>query len=133
MPKPKPHEPRLLAPIGCHRRFVDEHAYVALPGLAMRDEPEALSEDDYARHVLGRATTAAEQQAAIEAAKLARQQKMLSIEERLVEAHAEARRRCMDVSREVRLVRDMLAKGKEPRHVESRLGSMERRVYREAA
>lgn len=131
--KPKPHKPRLLAPTGCHRRFVDEHAYVELPGLAMRDEPEALSRDDYERHVKGRRVTAAEQQAAVEAARLEQQRRLLTVEQRMTECHAEARRRGRDVTREVRLLSLMLAKGVQARHLESRLGVMERRVYRDAA
>lgn len=127
-------EPRdrgnLLAPSG---RRADEYGFTDIPALAMRDEPEAIDDDDYQIHVLGRALTHAQQQIALEQAKLDRSRKLLTLEERLVVTHAEARRRCMDVSSEVRLVRLMLGSGKEPRHVEARLGVMERRVYRAAA
>lgn len=130
MPKPQPDEIRLLAPSG---RRSDPLGYTDVPGLAMRDEPEAISRDDYERHVLGRAQTAAEQQAAIEAARMDQQRRLLTAEERMSAAHQEARRRCIDVSSEVRLLNSMLSNGKQARHVERQLGAMERKVYREAA
>lgn len=49
------------------------HGYTDQLHKALEDA-EALTEDDYQRHVLGRKQTAAEQQAAIEAARLAQAQ-----------------------------------------------------------
>lgn len=124
--KPKPAEPREVSG--------DEvHGYTDQQYKALREEPEALSQTDYERHVLGRKQTAAEQQAAIEAARLAQAQRLLTAEQRLQRVRQEARSRCMDISSEARMVESMLRWGKEARHVEQRLGAVERRVYREAA
>lgn len=123
------HEPRLLVP-GAKRRGADPVGYTDIPALAMRDEPEALSRDDYERHVLGRAQTAAEQQAAIEAARLERSRRLLTFEERLSAAMLEAKRRSMDVSSEMYVLGRMRAAGKDVRHLEQRLGALERRVFR---
>jgi hypothetical protein len=126
----RPHVARLLVP-AAKRRGSDSSGYTDIPALAMRDEPEALSRDDYERHVLGRAFSAAEQQAALEAVVLERERRVMSIEERFAAAQVEARRRSVDVSGQVRLLAQMLAHGKEPRHLERRLGELERKAFRQ--
>jgi len=132
-PKKKPpreHQPRLLVP-GAKRRGSDPKGYTDIPALAMRDEPEALSRDDYERHVLGRAQSAAEHQAALEAARLEVSRREMSFDERLASATLEAKRRSIDVSSDVRLLAHLRAQKKDVKHLERRLGSLERKVFRE--
>lgn len=121
-----------LAPLG-RRKLADEWGYTDIPIGPAKLEPQPLSDDEYEIHVLGRAQTVAQQQAAIEAARLAQSQRLLTAEQRLVRVQHDARSRCMDISSDVRLLRLMLSAGKEARHVERKLGMVERRVYREAA
>lgn len=131
--KPKPpraHVPRLLVP-GAKRRGSDPSGYTDIPALSMRDEPEALSHDDFERHVLGRAVSAAEQRAALALARLEAERRLMTFDERLRSAVAEARRRRVDVSSDVFVLGRMRAAGKAVRHLEARLGVLERKAFRE--
>lgn len=121
-----------LAPLGT-RKLADEWGYTDIPVGPAKHEPQPLSDDEYEIHVLGRAQTLAQQQAAIEQARLAQAQRLLTAEERLKRVQDEARCRCIDISSDARLLRMMLTSGKQARHVERKLGMVERRVYREAA
>lgn len=100
---------------------------------AMCDEPEALDRRDYELHIDQRAKEAAEQQRKFETAQREQSRRLMDFEQRLTTAHDEARKRCIDVSSEVRLLRHMQQSGKQVRHLEQRLGAVERKVWRDAA
>lgn len=100
---------------------------------AMCDEPEALDKQDYELHIDKRAKEAADQQRKFETAQREQSRRLMDFEQRLTTAHQEARRRCIDVSSEVRLLRHMQQSGKQVRHLERRLGAVERKVWRDAA
>lgn len=100
---------------------------------AMIDEPECLDADDWALHIDKRAKFAEEQRQKFEEASRERERRLMGFEQRLVAAQTEARRRCIDVTREVRLLQDMQARQKSVRHLEQRLGVVERKVWRDAA
>jgi hypothetical protein len=100
---------------------------------AMCDEPEALDAQDYRLHIDKRAIMLAEQQQKFESRAREQSRRLMDFETRLVSAHDEARRRCIDVSSEVRLLKHMQQSGKEVRHLERRLGAVERKVWRDAA
>jgi hypothetical protein len=68
----------------------------------------------------------------LEIAERERNRRLLSFEERLQSAQAEARLRRIDVTSEVRLLKHMQQSGKEVRHLERRLGAVERKVWRHA-
>lgn len=131
-PSNKPYEPRrrFLAPMA---RPGDGLGYIDIPELGMRGEPEALDADDWKRHVDLRSKRDEEQRQKFEAVSREQARRLLSFEERLVSAHEEARRRCVDVSSEVRLVRHMQVRGKNVRHLEARLFVIERKVWKDAA
>lgn len=100
---------------------------------AMCDEPEALDRDDWTRHIDKRAKELELQRQKFETAERDRERRLMNFEERLVTAQREARKRCIDVSSEVRLLRHMQSSGKQVRHLEQRLGVVERKVWRDAA
>lgn len=102
-----------------------------LSATAMCDEPEALTEAEWKAHIDKRAITAEEQRRKFESAARDRERRLMDFEQRLVTAHAEARRRCIDVSSEVRLLKHMQSSGKQVRHLEQRLGAVERKVWRD--
>lgn len=95
------------------------------------DEPEALTADEWKAHIDKRAISAEEQRRKFESAARDRERRLMDFEQRLTTAHAEARRRCIDVSSEVRLLKHMQANGKQVRHLEQRLGAVERKVWRD--
>lgn len=130
--QPKPSKPRFLAPKG---RRGDGLGYVDNPHMAMREEPECLSAQEWRDHVEKRADTAAEQLQKFEDRKREEARRLLTFEERLTAAMAHARtaKWRADISSEVRLLRQMQAAGKEVRHLEKRLHMIERKVWREAA
>jgi DNA repair exonuclease SbcCD ATPase subunit len=98
-----------------------------------RDEPEGLDRLDYELHIDERAIQHAEQQRKFETAQREQARRLMDFEQRLVTAHKEAQRRCIDVASEVRLLRHMQSAGKQVRHLEQRLGVIERKVWRDAA
>lgn len=105
--------------------------YTDEPVLASRDEPQALTKRQWKDHVNERSKRDEEQRRKFEAAAIEQARRLMSFEERLVSAHDEARRRCVDVSSEVRLVRHMRDQGKAVRHLETRLFVIERKVWSE--
>lgn len=107
--------------------------YTDEPKLAPRDEPQALTKRQWKDHVDKRSKMAEEQRQKFETAQREQSRRLLSFEEKLVSAHEEARRRCIDVREEVRLVRHMQAQGKNVRHLEARLFRIERKVWKDAA
>jgi len=96
-----------------------------------RDELESLDADDYKRHIDPDAIMREGQRLKFETAQRERDRRLMDFEQRLVTAHEEARRRCIDVSSEVRLLRHMQQSGKQVRHLEQRLGAVERKVWRD--
>jgi hypothetical protein len=123
-PQPKPYapKPRFLAP---KARAGDGHGYVNLPALAMAGEPECLDQDDWDRHV-GKEVDQRAKARAIERERTAR---LLSQEERIVKAQAEARAKRRDVSREVAVLRQMQARQRPPAKIEKRVQILEQVVY----
>jgi hypothetical protein len=123
--QPKPAKPREVS-------RVEAQGYTTEPHKALHLEAECLTEAEWDVHVGKRAETAAEQQQRFEAAKLEDARRLLSFEERLTAATAEARaaKHRMDISSEVRLLRQMQQQGKEVRHLEQRLFVIERKVWR---
>lgn len=111
----------------------DPPEVVALIASATRtqDEPEGLDAEEWTQHIDKRAKELEEQRRKFESASRDRERRLLTFEDRLVTAHAEARKRCIDVSSEIRLLRHMQSAGKEVRHLERRLGAVERKVWRE--
>lgn len=109
----------------------EAHGYTSEPGRALRGEPECLGAADWDIHVGKRSETVEEQRRRFEAARIEEERRLLTVEQRLVTAHEEARRRCIDVSSEAFVLRRMLAAGKNVRHMETRLGSLERKVWRD--
>ena len=98
--------------------------------MAMRDEPEALTAEEYAVHVDKRAREAAEQQRKFETAQREKERRLMTFDQRLAKAQLEARSRCIDISSDVRLLRHLERAGKKVRHLESRLHALERKVWR---
>jgi hypothetical protein len=121
-PKPYQPQPRFLAP---KARSGDGHGYVNIPGLAMAGEPECLDEDDWDRHI-GREVDQRAKARHIERERTAR---LLSQEERIAKAMAEAAAKRRDVSREMQVLRHMQAKHKAPEKIEKRVQILERVVY----
>lgn len=107
--------------------------YTDEPALTDRDEPQYLTGRQWKDHIDKRAKRDAEQRQKFETAQREQSRRLLTFEEKLVSAHAEARRRCIDVREEVRLVRHMQQKGAHVRHLESRLFVIERKVWKDAA
>ena len=99
---------------------------------AMRDEPEALDRDDWKRHIDRRARGLEEQRQKFETRQREDKRRRMDFEQRLSAAQEQAKRRHMNVSPDVRLLRHMQAMGKKVRHLEGRLGVLERKVWREA-
>lgn len=102
-----------------------------LSATAMCDEPEALTQAEWEVHIDKRAILAEEQRRKFESAARDRDRRLMDFEERLVTAQTEARRRCIDVTSEVRLLRHMQSNDKQVRHLEQRLGAVERKVWRD--
>lgn len=98
-----------------------------------RDEPEYLDTDDYERFIDPEKVMREGQRIKLETAQREQARRLMDFEERLTTAHKEAQRRCIDVSCEVRLLRHMQQSGKQVRHLEQRLGAVERKVWRDAA
>lgn len=98
---------------------------------SMSDEPESLDAQDWKAHIDERHKTIEQQRRKFEAARIDQERRLLTFEQRLVKTQAEARRQHIDVSGEVRQLRHMQAKAKDVRHLETRLGTMERKVYRD--
>lgn len=98
---------------------------------SMCDEPEALDAQDYKMHVDQRAKEHAEQQRKFETRQREQARRLMDFEQRLVTAQTEARMRRIDVTREVRLLRNMQQAGKQVRHLEQRLFALERKACRE--
>lgn len=120
---PKPATPREVSER-------EEHGYTELPHLALDPLAESLDEEDWKTHVDERSKRDEVQRQKFEAASREQARRLMNFEERLVSAHVEARMRCIDVASEVRLVRHMQEKGKHVRHLESRLFTIERKVWR---
>jgi hypothetical protein len=122
---------RYLAP---KARRGDGHGYVDMPIMGMHEEPECLTEAEWKLHVGGRDEdeTREERKQAFAAKQLEDARRLLSFEERLTAATAEARaaKHRLDISSEVRLLRQMQQQGKEVRHLEQRLFVIERKVWR---
>lgn len=93
-------------------RLIDQESETKLQrirdGLSIIDEPEALDEDDWARYV----DREAKQKAMAREAGEDRDRKLLSQEERLAQAVAEAKRMRRDVSREVLVLKRLKKRGK---------------------
>lgn len=115
-------KPRFLAP---KARAGDGHGYVNLPALAMAGEPEALDEDDWDRHI-GKEV---DQRAKARAVERERSARLLSQEERIVKAMAEAASKRRDITREVYVLRQMQAKQRPPEKIEKRVQILEQVVY----
>jgi hypothetical protein len=98
----------------------------------LRDEPESLDLEDYKRFIDPEKVMRERQRIRLEVAELERARRLLSFEERLTIAQVEARSRRIDVTSEVRLLKHMQQSGKEVRHLEQRLGVVERKVWRNA-
>lgn len=97
----------------------------------LADEPEALTQAEWDAHIDKRAILAEDQRQKFESAARDRERRLLTFEQRLVTAQTEARKRCIDVTSEVRLLKHMQSAGKQVRHLERRLGAVERKVWRE--
>lgn len=97
----------------------------------LADEPETLTRDEWDIHIDKRAKAAEEQRRKFESAARDRERRLLTFEQRLVTAQTEARKRCIDVTSEVRLLKHMQTAGKQVRHLERRLGAVERKVWRD--
>lgn len=121
----KPYQPkqRFLVPGSPTGRW--EQGYADIPEFAMREEPECLDEDDWNRHV-GKPAVARKT-----AQEMSREKdlKLLSQEERIVKAQAKAAEQRRDVSREMFLLRSMLAKRRSPEKVERKVQELEQVVY----
>jgi hypothetical protein len=121
---------RYLAP---KARRGDGHGYVDMPAMGMHEEPECLTEAEWKLHVARtEGETDEERKQAFAAKQLDDARRLLSFEERLTAATAEARasKHRLDISSEVRLLRQMQQQGKEVRHLEQRLFVIERKVWR---
>lgn len=112
---------------------VESSGYTELSARAMIEEPEPLDAQQWTDHVNERAKRDAEQRQKFEAAAREQARRLMDFETRLVSAHDQARLRCIDVSSEVRLVRHMQQQGKNVRHLEKRLYTIERKVWKDAA
>jgi hypothetical protein len=122
-PWPKGRFLRLGAPTG---RFPD--GYADDPACGTRGEPECLDEADHDRYIAPRASQDAAKRLKVEEQAREQAKRLLSQEERLVAAQAEAKARRRDVSREVWLVERLTAKGKADQ-AERRLQALERIAY----
>ena len=98
-----------------------------------RDEPEYLDKDDYDRYIDPEKVMREGQRIKLETAAREQARRLMDFEERIVTAQAAARMKCIDVTSEVRLLRHMQQSGKQVRHLEQRLGVVERKVWRDAA
>jgi hypothetical protein len=121
-PKPYQPKPRFLAP---RARPGDGLGYVNLPALAMPHEPECLDEDDWNRHI-GREVDPRAKARLLERERTAQ---LLSQEERIVKAQAEAAFKRRDVTRELYILRDMQRKQRPPAKIEVRVQRLEQVVY----
>lgn len=108
----------------------DGFGYVNRPELAMRDEPEALTAEEHARHIDVDAKRAAEQQAHYEEAQRERKWRLMTFDQQLAEVQIEAARLRIDISGDLWVIRQMQRAGKKVRHLEARLGAIRRKVYR---
>jgi predicted RNase H-like nuclease (RuvC/YqgF family) len=99
----------------------------------IRDEPEALDTGDYRRHIDKRAKLVEDQRQKFETKAREQARRLMNFEERLTAVREQARRRHIDISSEVRLLRHMRQSAKRIRHLEQRLGALERRIWRDAA
>ena len=104
--------------------------YVDRPELGMSGEPEALTREEYERHIDVDAKARAEQQRRLEEAERDKRWRMMSFDQQLAEAQLEARRRRLDISSDVWAIRQMQRSGTKIRHLEARLGAIRRKVYR---
>jgi hypothetical protein len=120
--KPYQPQPRFLAP---KARAGDGLGYVNLPGLGMPNEPEALDQDDWDRHI----GHEVDQRARAREIERERSARLLSQEERIVKAQAEAASKRRDVSREVWVLRQMQAKRRPPEKIEKRVQHLELMAY----
>lgn len=107
----------------------DGFGYVDRPEMAMRDEPEALTAEEHARHIDQDSRRAAEQQQAYESAQRERERRLMTFDQRLAKAQLEAKRKVIDISSELWALRQMQHAGKKVRHLETRLGAIERKVW----
>jgi hypothetical protein len=119
-------KPRLLAP---QARRGDGLGYVDHIAQAMRDEPEALSVNDWKRHVERRSELTDKQRRTVEEIARDRTKRLLSQEERIVKAHREAQAKRRDVSREMWMLRNMQAGKCKPDALEKKVQELERIVY----
>ena len=128
-------EPIFLLRFGIAPRVASDAESLGYTELASRagDELEPLDAQQWAAHIDERAKRDEEQRQKFEAASREQARRLMNFEERLVSAHDEARRRCIDVSSEVRLVRHMRNTGKSVRHLETRLFAIERKVWKDMA
>lgn len=103
----------------------EDHGYTNLPGLGLPFEPECLDEDDWDRHV-GKEV---DQRAKARVLERERTARLLSQEERIVKAQAEAAAKRRDVRREVWMLRRMQQKNRSAEVIEKRVQHLERVVY----
>lgn len=118
---------RFLAPKG---RSGDGWGYVDNPEMAMRDEPEALTREEHARHIDQDSKRAAEQQRHYEEGQREKKWRMMTFDQGLAEVQLEANRRCIDINSDLWAIRQMQRAGKKLKHLERRLGAIRRKVYR---
>lgn len=142
-PRPYQPKPRYLAPRAS--AGWDGHGYRHLPSrsprafeqespetlaairdaTSIRDEPECLDRDDWDRHI-GREV---DQRARARDMERERNARLLSQEERIVKAQAEAAAKRRDVTRELWVLRQMQAKQRPPEKIEKRVQHLELVVY----
>jgi hypothetical protein len=119
-PWPKGRFLRLGAPTG---RFPD--GYADDPACGTRGEPEYLDQADFDRYI----AKGAKQRRAAHEAGVELELKLLSQEERIVNATAEAKAKRRDVSSELYVLRRMQDRGKSAAVIEKRLQRLERLAY----
>lgn len=110
--------------------------YTSSPAMAARDEQQAVS-PSVQEWITDRAGMTTEQWRVVEARNHDLERALLSQEDRIKAAQRKAQRAGIDISRELWMVRNMQAKGKDPRAVNARVEVLERKAFtsrmREAA
>lgn len=126
------HVPRLLAALPADEGALDGD-YVVSPSRAMADEPEALSESDFEKHVSKRAGMSHEQWRALERSTRLETSARLSYEQRIAVAQARAAQARVDITREVWMARKLIAEGRPDHVIERRVDTLEAKAFRDAA
>jgi hypothetical protein len=96
---------------------------------ALHEEPECLDEWDWHRHVGHDTDMTLDQRRAAEEIARSRARELLSQEERINEAVEEAQARHRNVTGELWVLRQMIARQAHPEKVEKQVQALERRVY----